>query len=63
MNRSIAIHLALAGSLFAGCSPTPPVVVGAKKFTESVILAELGARLAGESALPRDAPCFSLWAA
>ena len=52
MNRSIAIHLALAGSLFAGCSPTPPVVVGAKKFTESVILAELGARLAGEAGVP-----------
>ena len=34
--------------LLAGCSsgPVKPVVVGAKKFTESVILAEIGAQLA-----------------
>ena len=52
MTRSIAITLAVAVSFFAGCSPTAPVVVGAKKFTESVILAELGARLAGEAGVP-----------
>jgi len=33
----------------AGCGPERPVAVGAKKFTESVILAELGARLAAEA--------------
>ena len=49
MTRFIAMTIAVTVSFFAGCSPTSTVVVGAKKFTESVILAELGARLAGEA--------------
>ena len=52
MSRFIAITIAVTVSFFAGCSPTSTVVVGAKKFTESVILAELGARLAGEAGVP-----------
>jgi len=49
MTRFIAMTIAVTVSFVAGCSPTSTVVVGAKKFTESVILAELGARLAGEA--------------
>ena len=43
----ICIVLAAAVACVPGCAPgKKPVVVGAKKFTESVILAEMGARLA-----------------
>jgi osmoprotectant transport system permease protein len=49
MTRS---SLILALLLLTGCSPAKPVVVGAKKFTESVILAELGTRLASEAGVP-----------
>lgn len=44
MTRPALVAVVVAS--LAGCSPERPVAVGAKKFTESVILAELGARLA-----------------
>jgi osmoprotectant transport system permease protein len=45
-------HVILALALLTGCSAShkpAPVVVGSKKFTESVILAEMAARLAHEA--------------
>ena len=47
MIRPVLVAVAVLAA--AGCGPERPVAVGAKKFTESVILAELGARLAAEA--------------
>ena len=47
MIRPVLVAVAVLAA--AGCGPERPVAVGAKKFTESVILAELGARLVAEA--------------
>jgi osmoprotectant transport system permease protein len=57
LDRSAALAccaLAAALAFVPGCGrPTNrPVVIGAKKFTESIILAEMGARLARQASVP-----------
>lgn len=50
----VCCALALAVALVPGCSrpAQKPVVIGAKKFTESIVLAEMGARLVREGGVP-----------
>ncbi|MCA1663403.1 MAG: ABC transporter permease subunit, partial [Myxococcales bacterium] len=45
MSRPAAIALLFALALGAACRPSPAIVVGSKKFTESVLLGELATRL------------------
>lgn len=48
MSRALALALFVA----AGCHGARPLVVGSKKFTESVVLGELAARLLAQSGVP-----------
>lgn len=49
----VCVALAAGIALMPGCAPAEkPVVIGAKKFTESIILAEMGARLARQTGVP-----------
>jgi len=45
MTRSLAIALVLALSLAGACRPSGAIIVGSKKFTESVLIGELATRL------------------